>query len=89
MLTGRRAGLDVLPMVVLCGCWWPVYPEVMVRRAGDEVLGWDDAGLAGLEEPAMNLSRKCCSQSEEGMIVRFGWIGLDWSVLCCLGEVDC
>lgn len=41
----------------------------MLRRAGDDVLGWDDgdAGLAGLDEPAMNLSRKCCSQSEEGM----------------------
>ena len=88
MLVGRRAGLDVLPtMVVLCGCWWPVYPEVMVRRAGDEVLGCDDAGLAGLEEPAMNLSRKCCSQSEEGMVCEIG-LGLGWRVLLrCIVEM--
>jgi hypothetical protein len=39
MFAGKRAGLEVLPMVVLCGCWWPVYAEVMVRRAGDDVLG--------------------------------------------------
>ena len=39
MFAGSRAGLDVLPAMALCGCWWPVYPEVMCRRAGDEVLG--------------------------------------------------
>jgi hypothetical protein len=41
----------------------------MFQRAGDEFLGWDVAGLAGLEEPAMNLSRKCCSQFEEDIAV--------------------
>ena len=55
-----------------------MYAEVIFRRAGDEVLGCDDEGLAGLEEPAMNLSRKCCSQSEEGMVV--GRLGSGWLV---------
>ena len=45
----------------------------MVRRAGDDVLGCDDDGDAGLEEPAMNLSRKCCSQSEDGMVSCVGF----------------
>jgi len=64
-----------------------VYAEVMFRRAGDDVLGCDDAGLAGLEEPAMNLSRKCCSQSEDGIVVRLGcimlWYVCVWIVFGC------
>jgi hypothetical protein len=58
----------------------------MVRRAGDDVLGWDDAGLAGLEDPAMNLSRKCCSQSEDGMFVMLGWV---WVGLECIVDLGC
>ena len=34
---------------------------------GDEFRGVD-AGLEDLDEPARNLSRKCCSQSAEGIM---------------------
>jgi hypothetical protein len=40
------------------------------QRAGDEFRGVGDVGLGleDLDEPARNLSRKCCSQSAEGMM---------------------
>lgn len=43
---------------------------VRLRRAGEtgELWGEDGVGLEGREELAMNLSRKCCSQSAEGMV---------------------
>lgn len=42
-----------------------------VQRAGDEFRGIEAVGLGleDLEELARNLSRKCCSQSAEGMVV--------------------
>ena len=50
-------------------CWKSLCFVVRLRRAGEtgELWGEDGVGLEGREELAMNLSRKCCSQSAEGM----------------------
>ena len=37
----------------------------------------------------MNLSRKCCSQSEEGIVVGLDWVGLGWRVLVRLFVERC
>jgi len=44
---------------------------VEFQRAGDEFRGVEAAGLEDLDELAMNLSRKCCSQSAEGIVLVF------------------
>jgi hypothetical protein len=46
----------------------------VLQRAGDEFRGVGDVGLGldALEEPAKYLSRKCCSQSADGMLEGVG-----------------
>jgi hypothetical protein len=48
-----------------------LYLALGLQRAGDALrgCGWDDVGVAGREELAMNLSRKCCSQFEEDIVL--------------------
>jgi hypothetical protein len=48
-----------------------LYLALGLQRAGDALrgCGWDDVGVVGLEELAMNLSRKCCSQFAEDIVV--------------------
>lgn len=41
---------------------------VVVLRAGEKARGEEGDGLPGRDELAMNLSRKCCSQSAAGMV---------------------
>lgn len=62
-------------------CAWmveKVYLALEVQRAGEAVREDDDDGL-GLEEPARNLSRKCCSQFEADIV------GCLFSMLCRVG----
>jgi hypothetical protein len=50
-----------------------VFRGMSLLCLGDEFRGVD-AGLEDLDEPARNLSRKCCSQSAEGIM----WFDLVW-----------
>jgi hypothetical protein len=59
-------GLRVLVLRGICAS--RLCLSVELQRAGDEFRGVDAAGLEDLEELAMNLSRKCCSQSAEGIV---------------------
>jgi hypothetical protein len=49
---------------------------LVLQRAGDEFRGVGDVGLGldALDELARNLSRKCCSQSADGMFVSLVWV---------------
>lgn len=72
-------------IAVLMVCAWMVeklYLAFEVQRAGDEVRDDDVDGLGveGLvEDPARNLSRKCCSQFEADIV------GCLFSMLCRVG----
>jgi hypothetical protein len=75
VLLGTRSEPDEL------GVGRPLYLALGLQRAGDALrgCGWDDVGVAGREELAMNLSRKCCSQCAEDIFG--GLVGLcEWEV---------
>jgi hypothetical protein len=68
-------GLRVLVLRDVCASMLCLGVEF--QRAGDEFRGVEAAGLEDLEELAMNLSRKCCSQSAEGIVAGdLVWFGL-------------
>jgi hypothetical protein len=81
-MTDARCEPAGLRLLALRGIWtsslFCLGIVLVLQRAGDEFRGVGDVGL-GLEardELARNLSRKCCSQSAEGMVlvlVRAGW----------------
>jgi len=78
-MSGSRGELAGLRLLVFRGIWKSFCRDIEFQRAGDEVRGVDELGLGiglgldDLDELAMNLSRKCCSQSAEGMVTF--WVG--------------
>jgi hypothetical protein len=81
VMTGARCEPAGLRLLVFRGIWTSLFClgiVLVLQRAGDEFRGVGDVGL-GLEardELARNLSRKCCSQSAEGMAMV--WFGFGW-----------
>jgi hypothetical protein len=66
---------------VLRGVWTSLFClgiVLVLQRAGDEFRGVGDVGLGldARDELARNLSRKCCSQSAEGMALV--WVAALW-----------
>ena len=81
-MSGIRGELAGPRLLMFRGIWKSFCRGIEFQRAGDEVRAVDELGLGlgldDLDELAMNLSRKCCSQSAEGMFMF--WVG---DVACC------